>query len=106
MQDRKGTDAPLKSGDRVFLRNKGVLGQNKIQDWWGAISYRVEERINPDSPLYRIHRVDGLGQARVVHRSAIPDVKDIQVTAENRVNAPDKSECTQETVCTHSWINM
>ena len=70
-----------------------------------AISYRVE-RINPDNPLYRIHQLDDLGQARVVHRSAIPDVKDIQVTAENRVNAPDKSERTQEIVCTHWWKNI
>ena len=74
-----------------------------------AISYRVEERINPGSPLCRIHQLNGLGQARdprVVHCSTIPDVKDIQVITENRVNAPDKSECTQETVCTHSFINM
>ena len=96
--DRKGNDAPLKPDDRVFLRNRGVLGRNKIQDRWVAIPYRVEERMSPDSPLYRVQRVDGLGQPRIVHRSAILDVKDIRVPADNMVTAPEEGPCTHDNV--------
>ena len=96
--DRKGNDAPLEPGDRVFLRNRGVLGRNKIQDRWVAIPYRVEERMSPDSPLYRVQRVDGLGQPRIVHRSAILDVKDIRAPADNMVTAPEESQCTHDNV--------
>ena len=96
--DRKGNDAPLKPGDRVFLRNRGVLGRNKIQDRWVAIPYRVEERMSPESPLYRVQRVDGLGQPRIVHHSAILDVKDIRAPADNMVTAPEESQCTHDNV--------
>ena len=55
-----------------------------------AIPYRVEERMSPNSPLYRVHRFDGLGQARVVHRSAILDIKDMRVPNENTAKAPEE----------------
>ena len=90
--DQKGSDAPLQPGDRVCLRNRGLLGRNKIQDRWVAIPYRVEERMSPNSPLYRVHRFDGLGQARVVHRSTILDVKDMRIPNENTAKAPEERE--------------
>ena len=82
----------------VFLRNRGVLERNKMQDRWVARPYRVEERMSPDSYLYRVQRVDGLGQPRIVHCSAILDVKDIRVPAYNMVPAPEKSQCTHYNV--------
>ena len=82
----------LQPGNRVFLRNRGILGRNKIQDKWVAIPYRVEERMSPNSPLYRVHRFDGLGQARVVHHSAILDVKDMRIPNENMAKAPEERE--------------
>ena len=91
--DRKGNHAPLKPDDRVFLRNRGVLGRNEIQDRWVAIPYRVEEKMSPESPLYRVQRIDGLGQPRIVHRSAILDVKVIRM-----VTAPEEGQCTHDNV--------
>ena len=76
----------------VFHRNRGILGRNKIQDRWMAIPYRVEERMSPNSPLYRVHQFDDLGQARVVHRSAILDIKDMWVPNENTARAPEERE--------------
>ena len=61
-------------------------------------SYRVEERMSPESPLYHVQRVDGLGQPKIVHHSAILDVKDIRVPADNMVTAPEDSQCTHDNV--------
>ena len=96
--DRKGNDAPRKPDDQVILRNRCVLGRNKILDRWVAIPYRDEERMSPESPLYRVQRVDGLGQPRIVHRSAILDLKDIRVPANTMVTAPEESQCTHDNV--------
>ena len=54
--------------------------------------------MSSESPLYRVQRVDGLGQPRIVHRSAILDVKDIRVPADNMVTAPEEGQCTHDNV--------
>ena len=76
----------------IFFGNRGILGRNKIQDRWVAIPYRVEQRMSPNSLLYRVHRFDGLGQARVVRRSAILDIKNMRVLNENTAKAPEQRE--------------
>ena len=88
---QKGSDSPLQPGDRVVLRNR-VIGRNKIQDRWAAIPYRIMERINPDSPLYRVQRIDGQGQPKVVHRTAMLDINDIRAPAmETVTRSPEAS---------------
>ena len=74
-----------------MLRNI-VLGRNKIQDRWAAIPYRIMERISPDSPLYRVQRIDGQGQPKVVHRTAMLDINDIRAPAMDTVTrSPEAS---------------
>ena len=81
---QKGSDFPLQRGDRVLERNK-------IQDRWAAIPYRTMERISPDSPLYRVQRVDGQGQPKVVHRTAMLDISDVRAPARDTVHTPLES---------------
>ena len=81
MHDQKDADSPLQPGDRMVLGNT-VLGSNKIQDRWAAIPYRIMERISPDSPLYRVQRVDIVR----VNRTAMLHINDVRAPAKDIVS--------------------
>ena len=64
-------DADLQPGELVYVRNRKVLGRNKIQDLWLSVPHRVMERLGPDKPVYTVVPVDAGGPARNVHRSEV-----------------------------------
>ena len=46
------------------------------------------ERISTDSPLYRVQRIDGQGNPKVVHRTAMLDINDVRSPARYTVSTP------------------
>ena len=68
--DRHARELPLAAGERVYLRQHGVLGRNKIQDVWPPTPYRVVLRQGTND-VYVVEPVDGFGQQHTVNRAAL-----------------------------------
>ena len=66
--DKKAKEAPLKLGDRVYLRLRGVQGRNKIQDMYRSTVYLVTG-IRDGHDVYKVEPADGFGSAKWVNRA-------------------------------------
>ena len=66
----KGASLPLATGERVYLRQHGVLGRNKIQDVWHFTPYRVVLRQGTND-VYVVEPADGFGEQRTVNRATL-----------------------------------
>ncbi len=78
--DRKAVDAPLRIGERVFLR-LFTPGRAKIQDFWKDRVFRVVGKVG-DNDVYEVEPADGFGSKRTVNR------KDLQVCNEEELGRP------------------
>uniref|UniRef100_A0A8C8SVT0 Integrase catalytic domain-containing protein n=1 Tax=Pelusios castaneus TaxID=367368 RepID=A0A8C8SVT0_9SAUR len=79
--DARVRSQDLQPGDRVLLRNLGVVGKHKIADRWKAMPYLVVKKLR-DLPVYKIRPEAGPGQVKTVHRNLLLPV-------EKLVGAPD-----------------
>lgn len=52
----------------VLLRNRGVVGRNKIQDSWEKRNFIVLRTVNEDGYIYEIAPIDGCGDSKIVNR--------------------------------------
>ena len=68
LHDQRARELPLAAGERVYLRNHGVRGRNKIQDAWKATPYRVVSRQGAND-VYVVEPADGCGEPRTVNRA-------------------------------------
>ena len=68
LHDQRARELPLSAGERVYLRNHGVRGRNKIQDAWKATPYRVVSRQGAND-VYVVEPADGFGEPRTVNRA-------------------------------------
>ena len=64
-------DADLRPGELVYVRNRKVVGRNKIQDMWLSVPHRVVKQVGPEKPVYTVVPVDAAGPLRNVHRSEV-----------------------------------
>ena len=67
------TDIPI--GARVFTRNRGVKGRNKIQDAYNDMPHKVIDRLQDH--VYVIEPLDAEGPSRTVHRNELLLMGDI-----------------------------
>lgn len=61
---------PLTPGTLVHRRNH-PLGRHKIQDFWDATVYRVQEALDQDGRVYKICPLEGTGPEKNIHRSEL-----------------------------------
>ena len=54
-------DPGLGLGTRVFVRNRTVVGRNKIQDHWNSVPHQVAARPDPEGPVYTVEPLVGNG---------------------------------------------
>lgn len=58
----------LSPGTVVLVRNRGVVGRNKIQDSWEKRNFVVLRAVNEDGYIYEIAPIDGCGDSKIVNR--------------------------------------
>lgn len=58
-------------GDRVLVKKTGLTGKHKLADKWEKDAYLITEQPNKDIPVYVIHRENGKGRTRTVHRNLL-----------------------------------
>ena len=59
--DIKANDTGLTVGARVFLRNRGFTGRNKIQDVWNSVPHVIMQRPDPTGNVYTVAPLEGDG---------------------------------------------
>ncbi len=69
--DVKAVDTSISIGARVFVRNRGIIGRNKIQDTWCSTPYRVVRRPDPDGHVYVVEPLTGDGSERTLNRNEL-----------------------------------
>ncbi|XP_072138038.1 uncharacterized protein [Mobula birostris] len=80
--DQKVKFSQLLPGDRVLIRNLGLLGKHKQADPWAATPYVVENQM-PNLPVFRVRPEDGKGPVKILHRNhLLPLGQDVQVEQE------------------------
>ena len=79
-------DTDIAIGTRVFLRNRGVRGRNKIQDTFLPAPYKVTERKLPN--VYEVEPLDGNGPARTVYRRELLDSRELVESSESEDEIP------------------
>ena len=67
-QVRTTTEVDLAEGSLVLVRNRGVLGRNKIQDCWETQPYVVTRRVDLKGHVYEVSPHDGSGGFKIVNR--------------------------------------
>ena len=68
--DIKQRGATLQVGDRVFIRNVGLKGRNKLADKWLSDMYVVRCQPNPDIPVFKVSP-EGGGKVKILHRNLL-----------------------------------
>uniref|UniRef100_A0A3B1KH50 Gypsy retrotransposon integrase-like protein 1 n=1 Tax=Astyanax mexicanus TaxID=7994 RepID=A0A3B1KH50_ASTMX len=89
--DQQVKDVTLKEGQLVYLRNYGVRGRHKMQDFWSSVVYKVLKAPRGSGSVYTIAPVDNLSTVKHVHRSLLK--------AQIQGRTPDSvEECVTEVV--------
>lgn len=65
--DRQVTLGSFREGDLVYLRDNNIRGRAKIQDVWGATTYKVIKAPRDSGAVYSIVPLHGSGTVRHVH---------------------------------------
>ncbi|KAK2188352.1 hypothetical protein NP493_135g04006 [Ridgeia piscesae] len=71
----KARPTDISIGARVFTRNRGVKGRNKIQDAYNDMPHKVIDRLQDH--VYVIEPLDAEGPSRTVHRNELLLMGDI-----------------------------
>ena len=58
-------------GTCVYVRNRSVMGRNKIQDYWDSTPYQVVGRPDPRGPVYIVEPQQGRGPRKTLNRRDI-----------------------------------
>ena len=73
------TDLPI--GARVYLRSRGIIGRNKIQDVWCGVPYKVLKKKQDN--VYVIVSTEGGEREKTVHRKELLDTKEFILDSES-----------------------
>ena len=66
--NKKQRGRSLEVGDLVLLKNVGLRGKHKIADKWQQDPFVVDDKPNPDIPVYRIKRGS---EVKMIHRNLL-----------------------------------
>ena len=96
LRNVKRSSDTLPIGARVFLRNRGLKGRNKINDVWISVPFRIIIMPDPKGRTYEILPADGTGKTMIVSRD------DLQFWPE----VLDKHQSDSETDDMHSIVGV
>ncbi len=80
--DSRVRGAVIRPGDRVLVRSVGLKGKHKIADKWLSEVYIVREQPNLEIPVYLVHRKDGRGKDRLLHRNLLLPISSLPIPAQ------------------------
>lgn len=87
-------------GARVFVKNLGVRGRNKIQDQWESVPYQVIGKPCPDDEVYTVRPLEGDGRTRTMNRVHLLRSSEV-VKEAGPVAPPDPPELHSPSVPLH-----
>jgi len=77
LYDRKAGASGLDVDDKVLVRQTHFDGNHKLADRWKPNTYTVLEIPNPEIPVYRVKREDGIGPVKTVHRNLLLPIQQV-----------------------------
>lgn len=80
----------LSPGSVVLVRNRGVVGRNKIQDSWEKRNFVVLRVVNEDGHIYEIAPVDGCGDSKIVNRV---NLRPVSFPEKEPLSEPSQRSC-------------
>ncbi len=91
-------DFPIEVGKFVLVRNRGIKGRNKIQDFWSPVPHKVIGKLQPQ--VYTVTEADGQGRVRNVNRTEIREDLAVRQPEEpevvEEVQEPNEPEVVEE----------
>ena len=82
-------------GDLVLVRLVGLTGKHKLADKWESEPYRIVKKPDPEMPVYVVHRCDGTGNDRTLHRNMLFP---LSLPLSETLNEPEQAVATDEDV--------
>ncbi|XP_064637297.1 uncharacterized protein LOC135493704 [Lineus longissimus] len=82
----------LEVGSRVFLKNLGVRGRNKMQDRWNSVPYQVIGKPDPNNEVYSVEPLDGSGPAKTMNRVNL--LRSDRLVVQELPEQPDEEQAT------------
>ena len=101
LNDQKATDVDLPIGARVFIRNRGTKGRNKIQDVWDPEPHTVVRRLDTGGHTYVVQPLTGGQPCKTLNRK---DLLESKVLAEDI--EPNRSDQMSEGEDPHSNVSV
>ena len=103
--DLKARNNSLYPGDRVLVRNYGLIGTNKIADRWKEEVYVIVEQPDKEIPVYQLKLEHGKGKPKILHRNMLLSVGHIpvdQYTSSTTAIANDRVDMIDGTLSNRS----
>lgn len=95
LYDARVRNQTLQEGDRVLVRNLGLLGKHKLQDRWNPLPYLVIAKL-PNIPVYRVKPERGTGMIKTIHRDhLLPIGCLVRLSAPSEKNTQPKKPTTR-----------
>ena len=96
LRNAKASNTDLPVGAWVFLRNRKVVGRNKIQEAWDPEPHKVVKRLATGGHTYVVEPVAG-GEWRTVNRSELLDSRELVADVASDNNQDRTTEMHQQT---------
>ena len=93
--DLRVRGAVPEEGDLVLVRLVGLTGKHKLADKWESEPYRIVKKPDPEMPVYVVHRCDGTGNDRNLHRNMLFP---LSLPLSEKLNEPEQAVVTNEDV--------
>lgn len=85
--DTRIRGAKIMPGDRVLVKITAFDGRHKLADKWTEAIYIVTRQPNINIPVYDVHREDGKGKVRTLHRNLLLPIGSLNASGENNVTS-------------------
>ena len=91
--DLRVRGAVPEEGDLVLIRLVGLTSKHKLADKWESETYRIVKKPDPEMPVYVVHRCDGTGNDRTLHRNMLFP---LSLPLSETLNEPAQTVATDE----------
>ena len=95
--DQKVKFFRLEPGDRVYVRNVGLKGKQKLADIWGKHPYIVKSQAVPDIPVYEVQQENNKAKSKLLHRNMLLQFFGLPVPSDPKPRRPIRQQQASET---------
>ncbi|XP_070573293.1 uncharacterized protein [Ptychodera flava] len=94
--DSKVRGSDLLVGDRVLIRNVGLIGKHKLADRWKPDVHVVEKRLDDNLPVYVVKPETGNGVERTLHRNMLLPIGYLSASEPEEVEIEERRPVTRQ----------